>query len=213
MLAGVVFTAFTVWPEEDGNLMAGRRSGAIKGAKQGSGCPGCPGRPGALCLGSVGAVIGATVGSAFGLCLGAVPALFTFGLSLPVGAVLGGAGGVLCGALTGSSAGFVREPNRLKWGLWEVLPAAEDLVRVASMFFAYFRREIRSTAVYVSAKLHDVYDLFVARPTNAVKAANRKVRDGVRNSAVYTKDKAKLSEGRIWVYLGLLVLILMLVKQ
>lgn len=129
------------------------------------------GSGGALCLGSVGAVIGATVGSAFGLCLGAVPALFTFGLSLPVGAVLGGAGGVLCGALTGSSAGFVGGAS-------------------SGIFFAYFRREIRSSAVYVSAKLYDVYDLFVARPTNAVKAANRKVRDGVRNSAVYTKDKA-----------------------
>jgi len=129
------------------------------------------GSGGALCLGSVGAVIGATVGSATGLCFGAIPALFTFGLSLPVAAVLGGLGGILCGALTGSSAGFVGGAS-------------------SGMFFAYFRIEIRSAAVYVSAKLYDVYDLFVARPTNAVKAANRKVRDGVRHSAVYTKDKA-----------------------
>jgi len=128
------------------------------------------GSGGALCLGSVGAVIGATVGSATGLCFGAIPALFTFGLSLPVAAVLGGLGGILCGALTGSSAGFVGGAS-------------------SGMFFAYFRIEIRSAAVYVSAKLYDVYDLFVARPTNAVKAANRKVRDGVRHSAVYTKDK------------------------
>lgn len=132
------------------------------------------GSGGGLCLGSVGAVIGATVGAACGLCLGAVPALFTFGLSLPVGCALGGLAGTATGALTGSSAGFVGGAT-------------------SGMFFAYFRIEIRSAVVFVSAKLYDVYDLFVARPTNAVKAANRKVRDGVRSSAVYTKDKAKAS--------------------
>ena len=125
------------------------------------------GSGGALCLGSVGAVVGATVGAASGLCLGAVPALFTLGLSLPLGALLGGTSGVLCGAMVGSSAGFVGGGS-------------------SGMFFAYFRKEfgakkampgnkilrLRSGAVYISARLYDVYDLLVARPTNAVKVGS-----------------------------------------
>lgn len=130
------------------------------------------GTGGALCLGSVGAVIGVTVGAAVGLCVGAVPALFTFGLSLPLGALLGGSGGLLAGAFTGSSAGFVGGAT-------------------SGTFLAYFRSEIRLAVVIVSAKVYDVYHVIVVRPTNAVKAANRKVRDGVHVSAAYTQEKAR----------------------
>lgn len=130
------------------------------------------GSGGALCLGSVGSVIGATVGAGIGLCIGAVPALFTFGISLPVGAVIGGAGGLFVGVATGSSAGFVGGAT-------------------SGSFLAYFRVEIRTTLVYVSAKLYDVYDLLVVRPVGAVKAANRKVCDSARSSADYTKAKAQ----------------------
>jgi len=129
------------------------------------------GSGGALCLGSVGAVIGATAGAACGLCLGALPALFTFGLSLPIGAVLGGTGGIVVGAMTGSSAGFAGGA-------------------CSGCFVAYFRTEIRSATVYICAKLYDVYDVLVLRPARAVKAANRRVSDGVRNSTEYTKAKA-----------------------
>jgi len=130
------------------------------------------GTGGGLCLGSVGAVIGITVGAAVGLCAGAVPALFTFGLSLPVGALLGGSGGLLAGAFTGSSAGFVGGAT-------------------SGAFIAHFRQEIRLAAVLVTAKMYDIYHATVVRPSNAVKAANRKVRDGVHHSAAYTQEKAK----------------------
>jgi len=130
------------------------------------------GTGGALCLGSVGAVIGVTVGAAVGLCVGAVPALFTLGLSLPLGALLGGSGGLLAGAFTGSSAGFVGGAT-------------------SGTFLAYFRSEIRLAVVFVSAKVYDVYHVIVVRPTNAVKAANRKVRDGVHVSTAYTQEKAR----------------------
>eukprot|EP00441_Pelagodinium_beii_P040301 CAMPEP_0197635874 /NCGR_PEP_ID=MMETSP1338-20131121/11566_1 /TAXON_ID=43686 ORGANISM="Pelagodinium beii, Strain RCC1491" /NCGR_SAMPLE_ID=MMETSP1338 /ASSEMBLY_ACC=CAM_ASM_000754 /LENGTH=354 /DNA_ID=CAMNT_0043208007 /DNA_START=12 /DNA_END=1076 /DNA_ORIENTATION=+ len=130
------------------------------------------GSGGALCLGSVGAVIGATAGAACGLCLGALPALFTFGLSLPVGAVVGGVGGMVAGAMTGSTAGFAGGAT-------------------SGCFVAYFRTEIRNTSVYICAKLYDVYDILVLRPAGAIKATNRRVCDGVRNSTEYTKAKAQ----------------------
>uniref|UniRef100_A0A7S4VYK8 Uncharacterized protein n=1 Tax=Alexandrium monilatum TaxID=311494 RepID=A0A7S4VYK8_9DINO len=127
---------------------------------------------GALCVGSVGVVVGIAAGGAAGAALGALPALFTLGLSLPLGALAGSAGGASLGLAAGGSAGFVGGAT-------------------SGSAVAYFRRDIRHCAVHVASRVHDAYDLLVARPVAAVQSTTRRVRETAHASVDRTRVRAK----------------------
>jgi len=129
------------------------------------------GGSGVVIFGSGGAVVGAVVGGVCGLVCGALPAIFTFGLSLPIGAVLGGGCGLAAGATVGSGAGA----------------AAGS---ATGMTAAYFRDEIKYTALVVASRIYDAYDMVVVRPVAAIRHTGRKVGETVHSGADYTWAKA-----------------------